>query len=179
MTKIEIPTTVPVTVNVDFGALLSQGMPEAYDHENDEVIYGGPLYAALVAQAATHIAETCRKDIAEAAAEAAQKQVALEVGKIVAQTLEEGVTIGDGYSRTKVKPLKELIKDEVDEWVKGGSKAESWDSRKKNPLHELIRKEVDAAMTTDLRGSIAEAKATAQAAVKAKAAEIVAAAVVR
>lgn len=178
MAKIE-GLHVPVTVEVDVDALLTSSLPEGYDPENDEVIYGGPVIAEVVKQAAALMAQKCAGVIAEEAVRVCAKQVADEVSMIVRDTLDAGVTIGTGYSKTVVKPLRELIKDEVDEWVKGGSKTESWDSRKKNPLHELIRKEVDQAMVADVRQSITEAKEIAKAAVKAKAAEIVAAAVVR
>ena len=168
---------VPITIQLDPRDLLRVSLPAGYDHENDEVIMGESLAADLIARAATVLAEAARKEIAEAAGKAAQEQVAREVGEIVARTLKEGVVIGDGYSKTVVKPLRELIKDEVDAWLTKG-RADRFDS-KGSPLQELLKKEVDAAMTADLRQSIAEAKATAQAAVKAKASEIVAAAVVR
>jgi len=169
---------VPVTVEVDVDALLASSMPEGYDPEHDEVIYGGPVIAEVVKQAAALMAEKAAPIIAEEAVRVCAKQVADQIGQIVTDTLEEGAVIGDGYSKTKIKPLRELIKDEIDAWLVKGT-PDGWGGRKGSPLQELIKKEVDAAMTTDLRGSIAEAKATAQAAVKAKAAEIVAAAVVR
>lgn len=177
MTKIE-GLHVPVTVEVDVDALLTASLPEGYDPEHDEVIYGGPVIAEVVKQTATLLAEKCATVIAEEAVRVTAGQVAVQVGAIVRETLEEGVTIGSGYSKTVVKPLRELIKDEIDAWLTKGSR-DSFSGHKPSPLTELIKKEVDTAMAADLRQSIAEAKATAQAAVKAKAAEIVAAAVVR
>lgn len=177
MAKIE-GLHVPVTVEVDVDALLTASLPEGYDPEHDEVVYGGPVIAEVVKQAAALLAEKGAQAIREEAARVAIAQVGAQVGKIVAQTLEDGVVIGDGYSKTKVKPLRELIKDEIDAWLTKGSR-DSFSGHKPSPLTELIKKEVDAALTADMRESIAEAKVKAREAVKAKAAEIVAAAVVR
>jgi hypothetical protein len=171
------PTTIPVTVQVDFDAMLRQGLPEGYDHENDEVILGGPLYAALVAQAATIIAESARKSVAAAAAAAVQQTVEREVAAIVSKTLEEGAVISDGYRQKQVKPMRELIKSEVDAWLTK-SPRDPYD-RKGSPLAELIKKEVDSALATQMREEIAAAKESVREAVKKAAADQIAKAVVR
>lgn len=169
--------TVPVTVEVDLNAILASAQPEGYDYDNDEVILGGPLYRDLVTQTAAKLAETAKQKVCEEAAMLAQRNVGTQVGQIVRDTLDEGTVIGDGYRKTEVKPLRDLIRDEVQAWI--ARPQNTGYDRKGSPLVELIKKEVNQAMAVAMRDEIAKAKEDVREAVKKAAAEQIAKAVVR
>lgn len=167
--------TVPVTIEIDVDAILNASRFIGTDFE-DEPQFDSPLIAQIVAAAADKLAEAGRAAVVEVTTAAVQPRVEAEVRQIVERVLDEGVVTGTGYSRTVVKPLRELVEDDVKAWL---SKDTGQFGRNESPLRALIKKEVDAAMATTMREEIAAAKESVRAAVKAAAADQIAKAVVR
>ena len=120
-----------------------------------------------------------RKEYVKAAADRAEKDVRASVGTIVSEVLESGAVVGDGYSKTTVKPLRELIRGEVvafttkkvgDGYGRGGQET---------ALQQMVRVEVAKALKGDLATVLEEQRVIFKAAVQAAAAQQIADAAAR
>jgi hypothetical protein len=95
--------------------------------------------------------------------------VAAAVSEPLQRTNEYGRPVGDA------KPLTELIVEEVRSYLK--RRADNYDRTGRTVVQKLIADEVDRVVTGELRQAIADEKAKVVAAVRAKAADLIATAV--
>lgn len=176
----EVQTTAPITITLDIATLAKHLVPDydsPYSEDGPEPM--GALDGILKHVAALLVTDI-RKEYVKAAAERAEKDVRASVGAIVSEVLESGAVVGDGYSKTTVKPLRELIRDEVtdfitkrisiDRGVRGGTTT---------ALQEMVRNEVAAALKADLATVLEEQRVIFKAAVQAAAAQQIADAAAR
>jgi hypothetical protein len=175
----EVQTTAPITITLDISELAHHLVPD-YDSPYSE---DGPepmgALDGILKHVAALIAAGIRKEYVKAAAEEARIQVRSRVGAIVQSVIDEGATIGDGYSKTTVKPLRELIRDEVTAWTTKQVGGDSFSRGRETAIQHLVRTEVDKAIKADLAQVLEEQRVIFREAVKAAAAQQIADAAAR
>lgn len=175
----EVETTAPITITLDIATLAKHLVPD-YDSPYSE---DGPEPMGALDGILKHVAallvKDIRKEYVKAAAERAQEDVKAAVGSIVNDVLNDGATIGDGYSKTTVKPLRELIRDEVTAWTTKQVGGDSFSRGRETAMQHLVRTEVDKAIRADLATVLEEQRAIFKAAVQAAATQQVADAAAR
>lgn len=175
----EVQTTTPITITLDIATLAKHLVPDydsPYSEDGPEPM--GALDGILKHVAALLVTDI-RKEYVKAAADRAEKDVRASVGTIVSEVLESGAVVGDGYSKTTVKPLRELIRGEVvafttkkigDGYGRGGQET---------ALQQMVRVEVAKALKDDLATVLEEQRVIFKAAVQEAAAQQIADAAAR
>lgn len=174
----EVKTAVPITITLDISELARHLVPD-YDSPYSE---DGPEQMGALDGILKHVAallvKDIRKEYVKAAAQEAGIQVRSRVGAIVEDVLHDGAVVGDGYSKTTVKPLRELIRDEVTEFTTKQINIGSRGGRE-TALQAIVREEVAKALKADLATVLEEQRTIFKAAVQAAAAQQIADAAVR
>lgn len=170
----EVHTEAPVTITLSIEALAKHLVPD-YDSEYDET---GPAPMGALDGILKHVAALLVRDIkpeyVKAAAEEARLEVHRRVAAIVEDVLAEGAVVGDGYSKTTVKPLRELIKDEVTAWTTKRVGDGYGRGGQETALQQVIRTEVDKALKADLATVLDGERETFREAIRSLAAEKIA-----
>lgn len=172
----EVKTSAPITITLDISELAHHLVPD-YDSPYSE---DGPepmgALDGILKHVAALIAAGIRKEYVKAAAEQANDVVKDHVEAIVRQVLDEGASIGQDFSRTKVKPIRQLIFDMVQEFT---TKNVGDYSNRETALTKMVRTEVQKALKADLAQVLEEQRVIFREAVKAAAAQQIADAAAR
>jgi hypothetical protein len=154
MTEIKIEHNAPLTVTVDIDALLrSPGEPER-DFDGDFVEPGAPLYAAIVHETARLLAGKIEDAVRQTVGQMAADEAKARVDEIVAAVVTEGHTEVNGWgSRVTIKPLREVIEEQVKGWLGQGGSARFGDQA---PMAKLVRDQVDVALKRDFTAMFTE-----------------------
>lgn len=165
-----------VTIQIDpelvLQAILGSGR---YDYEAEEEIPGGPVAHAIVGMAAKQLATELRDDVRAVI----RDEVKASVERIVQTTLEEGIRPTDrwGQPTGEPVPIAAMIRKETEEWLTKPSPGDSYG--RPTMMQKLVGDAVNAAWTREIKGAVEAGKAQVLAAVKAKAADVVAETVAR
>ena len=172
----EVQTTAPITITLDIATLAKHLVPD-YDSPYSE---DGPEPMGALDGILKHVAallvKDIRKEYVKAAADRAEEEVRSHVHTVVQETLDSGAVIGSGYSKTEVKPIRELIEDEVKAFV---NKPGISSGRRETVMQEMVRTEVAKALKADLATVLEEQRVIFRAAVQAAAAQQIADAAAR
>jgi hypothetical protein len=172
----EVQTTAPITITLDIATLAKHLVPD-YDSPYSE---DGPEPMGALDGILKHVAallvKDIRKEYVKATAETATEEVRATVASIVASVMEEGASIGTGYSKTELRPIRELIFDEVQAFV---TKQAINGNRRETAMQEMVRTEVAKALKADLSTVLEEQRVIFKAAVQAAAAQQIADAAAR
>ena len=172
----EVQTEAPITITLDIASLAKHLVPD-YDSDYSE---DGPEPMGALDGILKHVAALLVKDIRKEYVKAAAERAVVEVGgavkDIVAAVMEEGAVIGTGYSKTDVRPIRELIFNEVQAFV---TKQVANGNRRETAMQEMVRTEVAKALKADLATVLEEQRVIFKAAVQAAAAQQIADAAAR
>lgn len=169
----EVQTTAPITITLNLAELAQHLVPDYDDYDPDD----GPAPMGALDSILKHVAELLVKDIRQEYVTAAAQEARLEVHRsvegIVREVLDEGAVVGTGYSKVVVKPLRELIHDEVQAFTRQERSTGSF-GKTETALATLVRTEVDKALRADLATVLDEQRAIFKNAVRAAASQQIA-----
>lgn len=174
--------TEPITLNVtlDLDRVL-MGRP-IHDRDGDIVDTGPTTLEDIVLDRVAHLLlervdRDDRDDLRRRVQTISAEEIVALVRPQVEAALTESITLTNAYGEPTggTTTLREIIVKNAMEWLTKPRGASY--SNKVSPLAELISEQVDKAMKAEMSDAIKEAKVQALAAVKAKGAEFLAAAV--